>query len=73
MEKIKLFWDRVNEWHSCGKANSLRKGQLYFSILYSIDHELADRIQAVESNDPFYVDARIPKFLEVIHKEWNLI
>ena len=73
MKKIKLFWDRVNEWREHGLDKGLRKGQLYWIVLHSIDKDFANRIQVVETCDPFYVDERIPKFFEVIHREWNII
>jgi len=72
MEKIKLFWDKVNEWNASGLYKDLRKGQLYWTILYTIDRSLAMKIRQKEIPDPFYVDARIPEFFTVVHKEWGI-
>jgi len=72
MEKIKLFWDKVNEWHTSGLYKDLRKGQLYFNVLYDIDKVLANKIFLLDIPDPFYVDARIPEFFTIVHKEWGI-
>lgn len=73
MRNIERFWSLYFIRLHDEMFKNLRKGQLYFSCLYDVDTELANKIRGDSNTDPFYVDARIPKFFEVIHKEWNLI
>ena len=46
-----------------------RRGQAYFNALYEINPKFADTLSE-HAVDPFYVDAQIPVWLEVVEREW---
>ncbi len=61
----KEYCDIVAEMHNQfvkGKPH-LRRGQCYYNALYTLRPDLANEICGTKL-DPFYVDERIPAFLE---------
>lgn len=59
--RLSEFFDLVNGF-SGDRPECLRLGQWSFILLYDAHPKIADAIR--ESNDdPFYVDARMPRFL----------
>ncbi len=57
----------------CGRIykqqSSWRKGQTYFNVLVQVRPDLSERIRTSHL-DPFYLDERIPEFLEWICTNW---
>ena len=51
-------------------AGTLRKGQCYMNTLAIMNKALYDEITGTD-NDPFYVDEKLPQFLELVAKEWD--
>jgi hypothetical protein len=63
--KLADFFNRVTQYRD---ATGQRHGQAMFNILSDHDHQLADLICSTDA-DPFYVDERIPKFIEILHDQ----
>lgn len=54
--------------HDLASNLDYRVGQAYFSTLADLHPELANKFRGT-SNDPFYDDRKIPKFLELIYNQ----
>lgn len=48
---------------------SLRKGQVYYSVLHDIRPDLAAAVNGTE-RDPFYDDSRLLTFLTFVMEKW---
>ena len=46
-----------------------RKGQTYYNVLSQVRPDLCERIRTSKL-DPFYMDERIPAFLEWVKANW---
>ena len=68
MEKLKYFFDLF--YKTLSNNPNYRIGQCYFNVLWEIDPELANEIRGTEV-DPFYLDKKIPDFLETLAKKWE--
>lgn len=52
-----------------GRLYSQRKGQFYFNSLYQVHSRIADQLRGTPF-DPFYNDARIMQFLNIVEALW---
>lgn len=67
--KLDILHDLANKIHQ-NTEGTLRIGQCYMNALSVLNHALYQKITATE-NDPFYVDEKVPQFLEFVAKEWG--
>lgn len=61
---LEILYDLVKK-----RPSYIRKGQSYFNEAYNMNPKLVDQIRGTDI-DPFYVDKRVPKFIEFL-KENN--